>query len=99
MNVPILLRQVVIVSAASAILPVIYLLGWAIPISQFENWPSWLIYFWPMELMLLPFGGTANPLGFPFLVVSILSLIFNATIWCLVLIPAWRAVRRLLSRE
>lgn len=90
-----MLKQIMVISIASSILPVLFLVGSIIPISGLRNWPSWLIYVWPSQIMLMPFGGQSSPPMLVFIPFAIASIIVNAGFWCLVLISAWYGLRRL----
>ncbi len=94
---PNMLRQISFVAFISAVIPIAYILGWAMSIEALAKWPTWLIYVWPSEIMLLPWGGQAQPGGAVFFLIAALSVVVNAVLWCLVLVPVWRALMRTIS--
>ena len=84
-----MLKRIIGVSLASTVIPLTFILGSAFSVRGLTSWPEWAYFVWPSMIMLLPFGGLGNDLGFDFYVVSFLSLLVNAVIWCLVLLPLW----------
>ncbi len=93
-----MLKQIALISLLSVFLPLLYLTGWVASIPGLNSFPGWLYFAWPSAIMLMGFGGEPSPLGFEFVVVSFLSLLVNAGIWCMVLVPIWRLIGKWLKR-
>jgi len=82
-----MLKKIIVISVTSMLIPLTFILGSAFSVSGLTSWPSWAYFLWPSMIMLLPFGGLGSDLGLDFYIVSLLSVLVNAGIWCLVLIP------------
>lgn len=94
-----MLKQIIIISGASMLIPLAFILGSAFSVPGLTSWPDWAYFVWPSMIMLLPFGGQGSDLGVEFYVVSFLSVLVNAGIWCLLLMPLGALAKKMLAKR
>ena len=94
-------KRILWISCLSAVVPLVFVVGWRLNVEALFAWPAWLFYIWPTALMLSPWqsGG----LDFWFFVALLISLGVNAMvwsvvglvlIWLLIDLPAWAHARK-----
>lgn len=79
------LRRAVWISGISAVLPLVFVIGWRLESDALFSWPNWLFYVWPTAIMFLSWQ-TDEP-KFAFLVTLAVSLGLNALLWMVVGLP------------
>src|SRR3954471_14289725 len=96
------LRRAIWIGSFSAVLPVLFLVGWKLEIAGLYSWPRWLFYLWPTAVMFLGWTG-AGELKPAFFITIAISLGINLLLWIAIGLPLlWLLVdlpQRLRKRE
>lgn len=87
-------KRIVYFSGLSAVVPVIFVVGWLLNLETLFSWPLWLYYVWPTALMLMPWQSGGADLWF--VLAFLISLIINAVVWsALGLTVLWLTERKI----
>jgi hypothetical protein len=94
------LRRIIAVASVSTIIPLVYFVGGQLEIDGLYAWPNWLFWVWPSSFMFIACHGCTFWEALPIFGISVLV---NAGIWCMVLLPLmwvlWDVPTRLLRRK